>query len=242
MGLAVAQTFAAEGADVAMCARDASALEQAAESVRAHGTHVVAIPADVSDAAQVTDAVARAASELGRLDMLVVNAGGPPPGVFDNLDDNAWRAAFELTLMSAVRMVRAALPHLRTSDAASVVFVSSFSVRQPIPGLTLSNSIRLAVAGLAKSLAIELAPTVRVNTLLPGQIATDRAIQLARSRAAEGQSVEDVIAEHAKEIPLRRYGDPDEFARVAVFVASPAASYVTGASILVDGGFIRGTL
>jgi 3-oxoacyl-[acyl-carrier protein] reductase len=242
LGLAMAHSFAAEGADVAMCARNASALEQAAESVRAHGTQVVAIPADVSDAAQVSGAVARAASELGRLDMLVVNAGGPPPGVFDNLDDNAWRSAFELSLMSAVRLVRAALPRLRRSDAASIVFVSSYAIRQPIPGLTLSNSVRLAVAGLAKSLATELAPTVRVNTLLPGQIATGRSIELAQSRAEQGESAEEVMVRQAKDVPLGRYGDPDEFARVAVFVSSPAASYVNGATIAVDGGLIQATL
>jgi 3-oxoacyl-[acyl-carrier protein] reductase len=242
MGLAIARTFAAEGADVGMCARDAAALEKAADSVRVHGTQVVAIPADVSDAAQVSEAVARAVSELGRLDMLVVNAGGPSPGVFDTLDDNAWQAAFDLTVMSAVRLVRAALPHLRSSDAASIVFVSSFTIRQPASNLTLSNALRLAVSGLAKSLTTELAPTVRVNTVVPGLIATDRSLQLARARATEGQSVEDVMAAQAKEVPLGRHADPEEFARVAVFVSSPAASYVNGATIPVDGGLIRATL
>jgi 3-oxoacyl-[acyl-carrier protein] reductase len=242
MGLATARRFAAEGADVAMCARGPEALSQAAESVRAHGTHVVAHPADLRDAAQVSDVVARAAAELGRLDMLVVNAGGPPPGTFESLDDEAWRMACEMTLMSAVRLVRAALPHLRKSDAASILFVSSWSVRQPIMGLTLSNAVRAGVAGLAKSLTFELAPTVRVNTLLPGSIATDRSIELARSRATGGRTAEDVMADTTRDIPAGRYGDPDEFARVAVFVSSPAASYVNGATIPVDGGIIRGTL
>jgi 3-oxoacyl-[acyl-carrier protein] reductase len=242
MGLAIARTFAAEGADVAMCARGAGVLAAAAESVRAFGTRVVAHPADLTDASQVSDVVARAAAELGRLDCLIVNAGGPPAGTFETLDDDAWRAAFELTMMSAVRLVRAALPHLRQSDAASIVFVSSYSVRQPVTGLTLSNAIRTGVAGLAKTLAFELAPSIRVNTLLPGNIATDRAMSLARTRATGGRSVDDVLAETAAAIPAGRYGEPDEFARVAVFVASPAASYVNGTTIPVDGAIIRATL
>ena len=144
--------------------------------------------------------------------------------------------------MSAVRLVRESLPHLRKSDAASILFVSSWSIRQPILGLTLSNAVRMSVAGLAKSLTYELAPAVRVNTLMPGSIATGRSIQLARSRARDGQTAEDVMRESARDIPLQRYGDPEEFARVAVFLSSPAASYVTGATIPVDGGIIRATL
>jgi 3-oxoacyl-[acyl-carrier protein] reductase len=242
MGLAIAQQFAAEGADVAMCARNASTLESAASSVRAAGTRVVAQPADLTAADQVTAVIARAAAELGRLDALVVNAGGPPPSTFESLDDDAWHAAVDLTLMSAVRMIRAALPHLRRSDAASILFVSSFSIRQPIMGLTLSNSIRLAVAGLAKTLTFELAPAIRVNTLLPGNIATDRAIQLARTRASTGLTAEDIMADTSRAIPAGRYGTPEEFARVAVFLSSPAASYINGATIPVDGGIIVGTL
>ncbi len=242
MGRAIADTFAAEGADVAMCARSEAELLAAAESVRRHGTRVVAHACDVTVAAQVADTVARAATELGRLDILVVNAGGPPPGVFEGLDDDTWQRACDLTLMSAIRLVREALPHLRGSDAASILFVSSYSVRQPILGLTLSNAIRLGVAGLAKTLAVELAPGVRVNTLLPGQIATGRSIQLAESRAAPGQTAEEVMLASVQEIPLRRFGQPDEFARVAVFLSSPAASYVTGTTLAVDGGAVRATL
>jgi 3-oxoacyl-[acyl-carrier protein] reductase len=242
MGLAIAEHFAAEGADVAMCARDEATLGSAAESVRQHGTRVVAIPADLTDAAQVNAAVEGAASQLGRLDALVVNAGGPPPGTFETLDDAAWHAAYELTMMSAVRMIRTALVHLRGSDAASITFVSSFSVRQPIMGLTLSNAVRAGVAGLAKTLAFELAPAIRVNTLLPGNIATDRAVSLAATRGGGTRSADEVMAETAAAIPLRRYGDPDEFARAAVFIASPAASYLTGATVPVDGGLIQATL
>jgi 3-oxoacyl-[acyl-carrier protein] reductase len=242
LGFAIARHFAAEGADVAMCARDAAALEQAAATVRSSGTRVVAHPCDLTDAASITDVVARSAAELGRLDMLVVNAGGPTPGTFESLSDDAWQAAFELTMMSAVRLVRASLPHLRASDAASITFVASYSVRQPIPGLTLSNSVRAGIPGLSKTLAVELAPAVRVNTVLPGNISTDRSVELARARATGGRTVEDVMAEFAAAAPLGRYGTPDEFARATVFVASPAASYVTGAVIPVDGGLIRATV
>jgi 3-oxoacyl-[acyl-carrier protein] reductase len=201
MGLAIARQFAAEGADVGMCARDATALDEAAASVREQGTRVVARAADVSDAEQAVQVVEHVADELGRLDALVLNAGGPPPGSFDMLDDAAWESAFELTMMSAVRMIRAALPHLRRSDAASIAFVSSYSVRQPIAGLTLSNGIRAGVAGLAKTLALELAPQIRVNTLLPGSIATGRALQLAQSRATPERSFEEVMRESAVQIP-----------------------------------------
>jgi 3-oxoacyl-[acyl-carrier protein] reductase len=137
-----------------------------------------------------------------------------------------------------VRLVRAALPWLERSDAGSVLFISSLSIRQPIGNLVLSNAVRAAVLGLAKSLATEIAP-VRVNTLMPGMVRTGRAVALARARAAEGQSAEEVMAAQAQSIPLRRFGEPDEFARVAVFLSSPAASYVTGANIPVDGGIIQ---
>lgn len=239
MGRATAECFAAEGADVGMCARGAEELAEAAAAVRARGVRAVARQADLADAAQIEPMLAEVATELGRLDALVVNAGGPPFGFFRDLDDAAWQRAHELTLMSAVRLVRAALPWLERSDAPSVVFVSSFSIRQPIGNLLLSNAVRMSVLGLAKSLATELAP-VRVNTLIPGMIRTDRAVSLARARAREGQSVDEVMEEHARQItPLRRYGEPEEFARVTVFISSPAASYVTGAAIPVDGGIIQ---
>jgi 3-oxoacyl-[acyl-carrier protein] reductase len=239
MGRASAECFAAEGADVGMCARGAEALEEAAAAVRARGVRAVARVADLADGDQVAPAIEAVAGELGRLDALVVNAGGPPPGRFRDLDDDAWRAAHELTLMSAVRLVRAALPWLERSDAPSVLLISSLSVRQPVGNLLLSNAMRLGVLGLAKSLARELAP-VRVNTVLPGMVRTDRAVALARARAAEGQSVEEVIAAEARQaIPLGRYGEPEEVARAVVFLSSPAAAYVTGAAIPVDGGVIQ---
>ncbi|TMB93011.1 MAG: SDR family oxidoreductase [Chloroflexi bacterium] len=237
MGRAIAEGFAAEGADVGMCARGGDALRDAADAVRAQGVRVVATVADVSVAAQATAAVERTVAELGRLDALVVNAGGPGPGQFEELDDAQWDATYQMTFKSAVHLIRAALPALRTSDAASIVFVSSSSVRQPIPGLTLSNSVRGAVAGLARTLADELAPGVRVNTLLPGRIRTERQLELAR--AAGTASLEERWAMLSRDVPLARIGEPAEFARVAVFLSSAAASYVTGAMLAVDGGLIR---
>ena len=239
LGRAIAEEFAAEGADVALCARDRASLAEAAAAVRGRGVRAHEVACDVADASAVAAAVESAVGELGRLDALVVNAGGPPVGAFETVDDQGWQAAFELTLMSGVRLVRAALPALRRSDAASILFSSSYAIRQRIEGLLLSNSLRLGVLGLAKTLAAELAPQVRVNTLLPGLISTERTVHLAQSRARPGQSVEEVIAEQARDIPLGRYGEPAEYARVAVFLCSPAASYVHGATVTCDGGVVR---
>ncbi len=237
MGRAIAESFAEEGADVGMCARRGEALEEAAKSVRERGVRAIATPADVTNEEQVSAAVERTVSELGRLDALIVNAGGPPPGNFDDIDDAQWEAIFQLTFMSAVHLVRSALPALRRSPAASILFVESSSIREPIPGLTLSNAIRPAVAGLAKSLSRELAPAVRVNTLLPGRIRTDRQIELAQMGGAT--DLEHHFAAVAEGVPLGRVAEPVEFARVAVFLSSPAASYVTGTMLAVDGGLIR---
>jgi 3-oxoacyl-[acyl-carrier protein] reductase len=237
MGRATAEQFAAEGADVGMCARSERDLGAAAESVRSHGVRVVATPADLLDAEQTRMAVERTVAEFGRLDALVVNAGGPPRASFVELKEDQWAAAHRLTFMSAVHLVQAALPALRQSDAAAIVFITSTTVKQPIDGLTLSNSIRGAVSGLAKTLSNELAPHIRVNSLLPGSIRTDRQIEIAR--AAGVTDLEAYFANVGRGNPLGRIGEPDEIARVAVFLCSPAASFVTGATLAVDGGQIQ---
>jgi 3-oxoacyl-[acyl-carrier protein] reductase len=237
IGRAIAEQFAEEGANVGMCARGSDALHAAADSVRSRGARVSATVADVNDAEQTRSAIERAVHDLGRLDALIVNAGGPPRATFEELDDDHWNQAYSQTLLSGIRLVRHALPALRRSDAASVLFISSWSVRQPIPGLTLSNSIRGAVAGLAKSLASELAPNIRVNTILPGTIRTDRQMEIAR--AAGATDVESFFRGMARAVPLDRVGEPAEVARAAVFLSSPAASYITGTMLAVDGGVIQ---
>lgn len=237
MGRAIAEQFAAEGANVGMCARSEPELRAAAESVRAHGVRVVANPADLLDIEQTRIAVEGTVTELGRLDALVVNAGGPPRASFGELSEDQWAAAYRLTFMSAVHLVQAALPALRQSDAAAILFITSTSVKQPISGLTLSNSIRGAVSGLAKTLSNELAPDIRVNSLLPGSIRTDRQIEIAH--AAGVTDLDAFFANVGKGNPLGRIGEPDEIARVAVFLCSPAASFVTGATLAVDGGQIQ---
>ncbi len=236
LGFAIASELCAEGADVGLCARDEVSLAAAAERLTAFGTTVVATPADVTDAAAIRAAVDATADKLGRLDILVVNAGGPPAGTFDTVGDDDWTAALDLTLMSAVRLIRHALPLLRRSDAAAIVLVSSTSVRRPIANLTLSTSIRRAISGLVVSLASELAPHVRINAVLPGRITTERTISLATTAAIGSETPQQVMARNAAGIPLRRYGEPAELARAAVFLVSPAASYITGVELAVDGG------
>ncbi|MBX3030160.1 MAG: SDR family oxidoreductase, partial [Chloroflexi bacterium] len=203
------------------------------------GGQGVAAAADLATRTGPASAVAAAVGALGGLDLLVVNSGGPPPGRFEDLDEEAWQRAIDGTLWSAVRLIQAALPHLRASDRPAILVILSSSVREPIPSLTTSNLIRPGLAGLIKSLVPEIAP-VRINGIAPGRIATDRIAQLDAARAAEsGASVEQVRADTIGRIPLGRYGDPAELGRVGAFLLSPAASYMTGAIVPVDGGMVR---
>lgn len=234
LGAAIAEELAGEGVRVAVAARSRERLEELA--ARLGG---VAAPTDLSTREGPDAAVASAVGAFGGLDLLVVNSGGPPPGSFDELDEAAWERAIDGTLWSALRLIRAGLPHLRMSDRAAILIILSSSVREPIAGLTTSNLLRPGLVGLVKSLAAEIAP-IRINGIAPGRIATNRIAEIDGARAgATGRSVDDVRAEMIGKIPLGRYGDPADVGRVATFLLSPAASYVTGAIVPVDGGLVR---
>ena len=245
LGAATARRFSQEGARVAICSRSLAHSQQTADAIQAvTGRAVLALEGDVSDPASAENAVEQAAQALGGLDILVTNAGGPPSGPFDALDLAAWEDATRLNLFSAVSLIRAALPHLRQSPRAAILTVTSYSVKQPIPNLTLSNSVRMAVIGLTKSLANEIGPQgIRINSILPGWTRTERVEDIMRARAkASGTDMEAEIAAQVASIPLQRMAGPEEFANVAVFLCSPAASYVHGAMIPVDGGIIMASL
>lgn len=245
LGYATALGLAREGVGVALNSRDSEKLTVAAQALaQATGAQVVATPGDVTEPAMPEQLIAQAVEALGGLDLLVTNAGGPPPGKFEAFDDAAWQRAIDLSLMGHVRLIRAALPYLRQSKAASVLTITSYSVKQPIANLILSNSVRLATVGLTKSLALELgAEGIRFNSILPAWTETERVYELMNARAkASGGSVDDEIARQAKDSPLGRMGRPEEFANAAVFLLSPAASYITGVMLSVDGGMYKGTL
>src|SRR5690606_3889765 len=205
------------------------------------GADVLALEADVTRPEDIERLFSAAVERFGGVDVLVTNAGGPPAGTFDRFDDDDWQRAFELTLMSAVRLIRRAIPEMRARGGGSIVVMTSSSIKQPIPNLLLSNVMRAGVAALAKTLADELAgDNIRVNTLVPGRIATQRIEELDRANAErQGVDVETVTRQQLASIPMGRYGDPAEFAAGAVFLAADAASYITGATLQVDGGMIR---
>jgi 3-oxoacyl-[acyl-carrier protein] reductase len=234
LGAAVARSLAAEGARVAVAARASDRLSAVAAEISA-----VSIATDLSTTDGPAAAVSAAVEAFGGLDLLLVNSGGPPPGKFDDLTDDAWQRAIEGTLWSTLRLVRAALPHLGESDRGAILVILSSSVREPIPALTTSNLLRPGLVGLIKSLVPEIAP-VRINGIAPGRVATDRIATLDAQRArSAGTTVEEVQQQTIARIPLGRYGDPAEVGRVAAFLLSRAASYITGAIVPVDGGMIR---
>jgi 3-oxoacyl-[acyl-carrier protein] reductase len=242
LGRATATQLAAEGARVMISSRGEEQLAKtAAEIAEATGARVEFCPADVSDAAELARVLQETEQRLGGVDVLVNNAGGPRPGGFDALDDAAWQEAFELNLMSSVRLIRGVLPHMRRQGWGRIVTIASSSIKQPIENLLLSNTYRVAILGLAKSLAIEFAPHgVLINTVGPGRIATDRVAGLDATRAKQaGITVEEVRAQTEKAIPLGRYGTAEEFAKVAAFLVSGANTYLTGQHFLVDGGMVK---
>ena len=245
LGYATALRLAQEGAKVVISSRSQERLDVAAAQIREEtGGEVAVCVCDVTDPAAIETVVAFTVDQFGGLDVLVTNAGGPPGGTFDSVSMVQWEVAINLTLMSAARLIRTALPYLRQSGAASILTITSFSVKQPVSGLIMSNVVRPAVIGLTKTLSQELGgDNIRVNSILPGWTETERVAYLLDYRAE--QSGTDVATERDKitrHIPLGRMGTPQEFANVAAFLVSPAASYVTGEMVLVDGGRYEGLL
>ncbi|MBE9179546.1 SDR family oxidoreductase [Oculatella sp. LEGE 06141] len=244
LGRATALQFAREGANVAICARSELIETTATQIVAETGAEVISLRADVTDCNDIDRVVQSTVDRFGGLDILVTNSGGPPSGQFEELPMAAWESAVNLLLMSTVRSIQAALPYLRQSTAPAILTITSSSTKQPIQNLILSNSIRLAVVGLTKTLSQELASDrIRVNSILPGWTYTQRVEELIQSRMAKsGRSLDAELAAASAAIPLGRMGTPDEFANVAVFLCSPAAAYVNGVMLQVDGGLHQGTL
>jgi len=250
LGFATARELAAEGAHVVICSRTQPAIDAAAERLRsdpavsASGAEVRPVAADVTNSADIASLRDAALDRFGRIDALYVNAGGPPTGRFVALSPQDWEAATQLTIQSAVELIYAVLPTMREQGAGSILANTSVSVKHPLDDLILSNSLRMAVVGLVKSLSIELGPeNIRVNAIGPGWTRTERVDRILESRAqANNTTVAEEAAKTASSIPLRRIAEPEEYARVAAFLLSPAASYVTGVTLLVDGGMSRSVL
>ena len=240
LGFGVAKALAADGAKVSLCSRSADDVAAAAEALASeHGVDTLATACDVRKLDDIQAWVDKTVAAWGKIDCLLVNAGGPPAKTVKELDDADWQAAFELTLLSSVRMIRLSIPHMK--DGGSILTVTSGSVREPIPRLALSTVMRAGVAGLVKTLADELSGDgIRVNNLVPGRIDTDRVAQLdAVTSQKQGISIEEVQERSLAGIPLGRYGTIDDFGRAGAFLLSPAASYITGATLRVDGGAAR---
>jgi 3-oxoacyl-[acyl-carrier protein] reductase len=242
MGKASALGLGAEGARVVMCARGEAALKDAAAEVKQKtGAEVLALPADASRAADISRVVAEANRAFGGVDILIANVGGPPPGPFEAMTDEQWKAAFEQVHLSTVRFIREVLPHMKRSRWGRILAIQSSSVKQPVDGLVLSNGIRPGIAGLFKTLAGDMAKdNITVNLVLPGRILTDRFLEHQTDRAKRnGVSLEQQMEISSADIPMGRIGTPDEFAAMVVFLASARASYITGVAVQVDGGLIR---
>ncbi len=245
LGRAIAGELAAEGADVVICARTRGPLEEAAAEIRdAHGVKVAPVAANLTEPDDVRRVVEEGRAALGDVDVLVTNTGGPPSGPFEAHEPDAWRHAFRQNFESVLNLTRRVLPGMKKRGWGRIINITSIAVKQPVDGLMLSNSIRAGVTGFARTLANEVAPHgVTVNNVMPGYTATERLEDLATSMAEEEEvSPQAAFARWESEIPMGRIGEPRELAAVVAFLASERASYVTGQSLAVDGGWIRSLL
>lgn len=240
LGKAIAAELLREGANVMIASRDESKLAAVQKELSRLGTGRVSYKTvDITKPTEIKALIEQTAAELGGIDILVNNSGGPPSGLFSEMSDEDWQNSYELNLLSYIRVIRECLPYLRKSGG-KIINIASSAIKEPLPGLILSNTFRTAVVGLAKTLAVELAPDIMINTLAPGRIATDRVAHLdAMTADKKGITIEEVEKMVSANIPMKRYGLPEEFAKFATFLLSDANSYVTGQSFLVDGGNVR---
>jgi len=238
LGKAVALALSAEGAKVIISSRNADELNKTAAEIQAQtGNPVTAIPADVSDAAQITSLIKKVADNFGRIDILLNNSGGPPFDKFENFSDEQWQKAFEVSLLSFARNAREILPHMQKAGGGRIINITSVSVKSVLSNSVLSTSMRMGVVGMAKLMADEFGPyQITVNNVAPGLILTDR----IKDTLPKGVDTEQALKERAKSIPAGRIGKPEELAALVAFLASDQAAYITGTTIQVDGGANRG--
>ncbi|WP_163099921.1 SDR family oxidoreductase [Peribacillus alkalitolerans] len=240
LGKAVAQQLAQEGVNIMLASRDEGKLQQTKSELLSLGAGKIAYQiTDITKINDIQSLVQSTIDTFGKIDIVINNAGGPPAGKFEDMSDEEWQQAFELNLLSYIRIIREVIPHLK-KEGGRIINIASSSIKQPIPGLILSNTFRLGIVGLTKTLSVELAPyNILINTVAPGRIETDRTKHLDQINAdKQGISLEAASDQAKRAIPLGRYGTPEEFAKVVTFLVSGASSYITGSSLLVDGGMV----
>ena len=241
LGKAIAKQFILEGANVMLASRNDERLKEAENELKELGQgRVQSVRCDITNPSDISNMAEKTIHAFGGIDILINNAGGPPAGGFEDMKDEDWQRAFELNLLSYIRIIRETLPALKQSGGR-IINIASSSIKEPIPGLILSNTFRLGIVGLAKTLSAELAPHgILVNTVAPGRIATERIKELDRAAAERNGLEPEAVAQAQREtIPLRRDGEPEEFAKVVVFLSSGANTYMTGSSFFVDGGKVK---